>query len=129
MLKLFDYIYYRIYVFFLIKRDNVPETTGWMLLSLLQFFSLLTIATFLTFIVNVDSFSKYYALLIIIPLMALNWYRYERDFEIKSFDEQWKNEKPSDKKMKGYLIAAYTAFVVLFPMVIGYLRHNLGLID
>jgi hypothetical protein len=129
MMKLFDYVYYRIYVFFLERKDNIPETTGWMLLSLLHFFSLLTIAAFLTFIVNVDSFNKYYALLVIIPLMAYNWYRYERDFDIKKYESRWGDEPKTERRKKGWLIVVYFAVVVLIPVSIGVLRHNLGLID
>jgi len=128
MMKLFDYVYYRMYLFFLIRKDNVPETTGWILLSLLHFFSLLTMVSIIRFILEFPLPHKFYIIPLAILIGTLNWYRYERNFEIKSFDEQWKDEKPSDKKRKGYLIAIYTAFVVLFPMVIGYLKYNHSLL-
>lgn len=129
IVTLSDYIYYRIYVFFLERKDNIPETTGWMLLSLLHFFSLLTIAAFLTFIVNVDSFNKYYALLVIIPLMAYNWYRYERNFDIEKYTGRWSDEPLLKKRTRGWLIVIWFAIVVLIPVSIGVLRHNLGLIN
>lgn len=127
-MKLFDYIYYRVYVFFLVKRDNVPETKGTVVLSILQFFTLLSLVVVIRFFWEFPLPHKFYIIPLALLIGAWNWYRYERNFEIKSLEEQWKDERPSDKRRKGYLIAAYTAFVVLFPMVIGYLKHNLGLI-
>lgn len=127
-MNLFDYIYYRVYAFFLKQRDNVPETTAWVLLSVLEFFNLLTVVALFSFIVNLDSFNKYYALFIIVPLMGYNWYRYERNFDIEKYKSRWSHELKSERRKKGWLIITWFALVILIPVSIGVLRHNLGLI-
>jgi len=129
MMKICDYIYYRFYLFFLGRKDNTPETTAWIFLSLIHFFSLLTMITVIRFSWEFPLPHKFYIIPLALLIGTWNWYRYERNFEMKSFDQQWSDERPSDKKRNGYLIAAFSAFVILFPMIIGYLKHNLGMLQ
>lgn len=128
MLSGFDYIYYRIYRFCVKQGDNLPETKATAVLSVMQFFTLLSAAAFLTFVVTIEPFNKYYTLVVMIPLYIINWYRYERSVAIDEFDAKWKNENPSEKKRRGWLLVIYFAIVLLIPISIGVLRHNLGLI-
>ena len=128
MLSLFDYIYYRIYKFFEEKGDNVPETKGSLILSLIQFFTLLDILVFVRMIYEFPLPKKVFILPVIISLAVINWYRYERNFEIKTFQDQWRNESLEKKRRNGWLIGLYLLLSFLVPALHGYLKHNLNAI-
>ncbi|SMG11504.1 hypothetical protein SAMN05661096_00413 [Marivirga sericea] len=128
MMELSNYIYYRIYGFFLSRKDNVPETTGWMLLSLMQFLTIVDIIFIMELIYSFPIPSKYGFLPLLIVLGVFNWYRYEHKFQIESFDEQWKDEEEKKKIRNGWLIGMYLLISLLFPVVLGILDHNLGMI-
>lgn len=128
MLNLFDYIYYRIYTFFLKQRDNVPETKGSVLLTALQCFTLLSGVALLTLVWDFSLPPKIYLAPLIILIGVFNWYRYERNVDIEEFNDKWKDETSSERKKRGWLIVTFFIVVVLIPVSIGVLRHNLGLI-
>lgn len=128
MMKLFDYIYYRIYGFFLSRKDNIPETTGWMLLSLMQFITIIDIIFIIELISSFPVTSKYAFLPLLIVLGIFNWYQYERNFDTKGFEMKWKDEEEKMKIRNGWLIGIYLLISFLFPVVLGILEHNLGLI-
>ena len=75
-----------------------------------------------------EVFDKFYSLLIILPFMAYNWYRYERDFDIKKYEERWGGEPVEERRKKGWLIVLWFAVAILIPVGIGILRHNFGLL-
>ncbi len=128
MLKIFDYIFYRIYFFYKSQSFDIMEIYASALVSLAQSFTLLTIFSIISLGVDITAFSKFYGLLVIIPLLIFNWHRYERNFDIEEFVMQWAGETSSEKKMKGWLIVVYFAIIVLTPVMIGVLRYNFGLI-
>jgi hypothetical protein len=72
---------------------------------------------------------KYNIAIVVIVFLGLNWYRYENQVDFDVFAKKWDKQEKQDRIYKGYLIATYTALVFLFPIVVGYLRHNLGVID
>ena len=128
-MKLFDYIYYRIYVFFLARKDNVPETTGWILLSLLVFATFVSVIFLMSLVFYHSIPSKWHFAPILILIGLLGWYRYERDFDIEKYTSQWGDEPLIRKRKKGWLIVVWFVVVFLIPISIGVLRHNLGLIN
>jgi hypothetical protein len=116
MVNLFDYVYYRVYRYFLDKGDNIPETKGALVLSLLQFFTLLDIFVlireFHPFILPPD----YSVLLIAIVLVAVNLYRYERH-QMDILNNKWQNEDNLRRKRNGYLIGLYLIVSIVIPIV------------
>ena len=128
MLSKFDYIFYRIYKFYIGQGSSVTHTYAAGLVSVLQFFTILSIVGVLSLILKFEVFNKYQSIFIIIPLMILNWYRYERDFDIKKYEERFGDEPAGERRKKGWLIVLWFAVAILIPVSIGVLRHNLGLI-
>jgi len=128
MLRLFDYIYYRIYKFFYKQKDNVPETKGSVLLTVLECFTLLSLVAIIRFFWEFPLPNKLYFVPLVIFVGILNWYRYERNFDMEEFTKQWEDEDLLEKKKKGWLIVVYFAIVVLFPVALGVLEHNFGII-
>lgn len=128
MLKLFDYIYYRIYRFFKEKGHGTPETVGSSLLSLMQFLTIVDIIFILELIYGFPIPSKFAFLPLLIALGAWNWYQYERNFDTKGYEMKWKDEEEKKKIKNGWLIAIYLLISFLFPIVLGILKHNLQII-
>jgi len=124
----FDYIFYRIYKFSKERGDNAPETNGTLLLSLMQFLTILDIIVFVRIVYPFPLPAKIY----IIPLVALpaiiNWLRYERNFDIDQLDVKWKDEQQKKKVRNGWFIGIYLVASFLIPAVHGYLEHNLKVI-
>jgi len=64
---LFDYIFFRIYGFFKVRGDSAPETKGSLLLSLIQFLTILDVMILVKVIYDYPFPTKYYFL----PLLIL----------------------------------------------------------
>lgn len=128
MLKLIDYIFYRIYSLYKKQGSDVTHVYASGLLSLLQFMTVVSILFLINIFIGFSLPSKWGFAPLLIIFMILNWYRYERNFDIEEFAAQWKDEDSSEKKKKGWLIIVYFAIVVLFPVTLGVLEHNLGVI-
>lgn len=111
--SLFDYIFYRIYDFSRDKADNVPDTKGSLLLSLIQFLTIVDIMVFVKLIYDYPFPSKYYFLPLAILLAIINWFRYERKYDIRKLEIQWKNEgrvKRIRQRLVDWFILAYIVF-------------------
>jgi hypothetical protein len=123
MVSLFDYIFYRIYKFFRGKGDGIPETAGTLLLSLMQFLTVLDIMVIVKMIYDYPfPDNKYYFLPPLILLGVINWFRYERNFDISQFDIKWKDEEEKRKIKNGWLIGLYLLISFLIPAMYGYLK-------
>lgn len=128
LMTTFDYIFYRVYKLYIGQGSSVTHTYASGLVSILQFFTILFAVVILSLILEFDVFNKYQSLFIVIPLMIYNWYRYERDFDIKQYEERWGDEPKEERRKKGWLIVLWFAVAILIPVGIGILRHNFGLI-
>ena len=125
---IFDYTFYRIYKFFEERKDVAPDTKGALILSLMQFLTILDIIVVIRIGYHFPLPGKLY----IFPLMALpaiiNWFRYERNLNIESLELKWKSENQRRKIRNGWLISLYLLISFLIPAVSGYLEHNLKVI-
>ena len=130
MIEVSDYIFYRFCKFYA-KTGRKKEVISYAsaLTAAVQVLTILSLITLLSLFINLP-FPKMYIIVIVgVFFLGLNWYRYENQVDFEAFEKRWSEQEAQDRVYKGYLIAAYTSFVVLFPIVIGYLRHNLGLIN
>lgn len=128
MISFFDYIFYRIYKFSKEKGDFAPETNGSLILSLIQFFTVLDIIVFIRLFYQFPLPDKLFVLPVIIGLGVLNWYRYERKIDIEQLACRWKDEEQSKRTRNGWLIGIYLVVALLIPAVYGYLHVNAKLI-
>jgi energy-coupling factor transporter transmembrane protein EcfT len=128
MKSFFGYIHYRVYLLFKEKGDNVPEFKGTLILSLIQCFTIVDIMVMVKIVYDYPFPNKHFFLPLLIVVGFLNWYMYERNFDIKKLDCYWKNESPEVKARKGWLIASYILIAMLMPIVYGYLKVNLNVI-
>jgi hypothetical protein len=109
---------------------NNPSYTPEQILMVRTWVSLLlSTITLISLFVDLAFPQKYIIAIVVIVFLGLNWYRYENQVDFDVFAKKWDKQEKQDRIYKGYLIATYTALVFLFPIVVGYLRHNLGVID
>jgi hypothetical protein len=127
ILSLFEYIHYRGYRFFKEKGDNVPEFKGTLILSLMQFLTLINIVFIVQLIHNFPIPSKFVFLPLLVGIGAIDWYLYERNFDAEKVELKWKEGKRK-RALNGWLIGIYFLISLLFPVTIGVLEHNLKLI-
>jgi uncharacterized membrane-anchored protein len=125
---LFDYIFYRVFSFFRDKGDNSPETKGVLILSMIQFLTFLDVVVFIRIIYPFSLPDTLFIIPLVVLPAVVNWFRYERDFDIKSFDDKWENEGQKEKNRKGWWICLHLLASFLIPAVHGYMEHNLRII-
>ena len=129
IMKLFDYLFYRVYSFYKRKRDKNPDWMGALVISLSLFLTLLSIVTLSTTVSNIEINNnvKPLALLLMIVIFVPIWIRYSKEDFIQGLVTFYKDEEVSIKRLRGWLFISYLILVLLIPISIGYMRHNLGM--
>jgi hypothetical protein len=127
MVTFFDYIFYRLFKFYQ-KRDGTPAIYASGVLSVVQFFILLSGLAAIRLFIDFPIPQKYFIIPIIVILIAINWKKYERNLDIEKFEEKWKAEDVVKRRRNGWLIVALIVISITFPIAIGVLKHNLGII-
>lgn len=128
-MQIFDYLFYRIYSFYKSKRDSTPIWMATLVLSVMLCFTLLAIATLLSIVLSFQ-FNNNSKLLMAIPLISfplIIWKKYSKFDIIQDLISHYKDEKLSRKRVRGWLFILYLILVMLIPISIGYMRHNLGM--
>ncbi len=127
MKKLFDYVFYRVYKAYK-KKDSTPEIYATNILALMQFFLLLSALAIIRMFFDFTLPNRIFIILIIIFLLGVNWYQYGFRVDVKKFEGQWGEEDNTQRKQRGWLIVVSLISLILFPILIGVLKHNLGVI-
>jgi len=127
MMDIFDYIFYRVFKAYQ-KRDGTREIYASGVLSLIQFCTLLSGLFAIRLFVDFPIPQKLFFIPIIVILIGVNWMRYERNLDFKKFEDRWGNEEFSRRKLRGWLIIIVLIFTISFPILIGVLKHNLGIL-
>lgn len=127
MNKFFDYIFYRVYKQYEKWREDYPYPFAEGVVVVIQCFlllDLLTILSSLNFLPRKMEDHRLYAFGSLVILYLVNNRRYKKKYIeiLRAYEE---TDDPN-RKRNGILIVMLIVVVVLFPMVIGYLRNNLG---
>lgn len=128
MITVFDYIFYRISDFYKKKRDSVAEISGALIVSLLQFFSIIDILIFVRIFWEYstpDNFSKYWALPLCILLAIFNWIKYVKRNKYLEYRRKWKDEVDAKRIRKGISIVLYLIISLMIPILYGIIRQNI----
>jgi hypothetical protein len=113
---LFDYVFYRIYRFFNDKGDLVPETKGLVLLSLIQFVTILDMMIFVKIFYEYPIPKKYYFIPLLLVVGAQNWYRYDKNLDLERLNRQWRGEQKGIRVRNGWLVGIY--------LLVSFLNHG-----
>ena len=127
MATFFDYIFYRVFKFYQ-KRDGTPAIYASGVVSVVQFFMLLSGLAGIRLFIDFPIPQKYFVIPIIVILIASNWIKYERNLDIGMFETKWGTEDLNKRKRNGWIIVLLIVFSIMFPILIGVLKHNLGII-
>ena len=127
MIKLFDYIFYRVFRQYKKWREDYPYPFAEGVIVVLQIFIIYSILNFLTFFnlfpKKIDS-PKYYAFFLLIVIYLINHFRYKKKY-IEIINDFDKTEDPN-RIRNGILIIILIIVVISFPLIIGALRNNFG---
>ncbi len=127
MKSLFDYIFYRVYRAYK-KRDAAPEIYATNVLSLMQFFAVAAVFIALQLFLDFPFPSTGFFAVIILSLLGINWYLYGFRVDVNKFENRWGTEEVDKRKIRGWLVVVSLIALIMFPIVLGILKHNLGLI-
>lgn len=122
-MKMFDYIFYRVYRVYK-KRDSSPEIYATNVLAVMQFFFLLSLMATIRLFVSFPTPGIVYILPGLALIIALNWYKYGFNIDVKKLDAQWKDEDRARQKRRGWLLVISLITFILFPIIIGIVEHN-----
>lgn len=127
-MKLFDYIFYRVCDFYKRKKDSVAEVTSSLIVSLIQFFTILDLLILVRIVWEYripNNFTTYWFLPIIIIIPIVNWRKYVKPKMYREYRKKWKDEYVKNKTLKGLLIVLYIVFSLLIPVLYGLIRQNI----
>ena len=126
-MKLFDYIFYRVYRAYK-KRDSNPEIYATNVLALMEFFFLLSILAIIRLFFDFPIPNKLYIIPGVLLIIVLTWYKYGFNVDVKKLEADWGEEDKEQRRLRGWLIIISLVGFILFPILIGILKHNLGII-
>lgn len=129
-MNLYDYLFYRIADWYKKKKDSAAESTGMLLVSLIQFFTLFYMFVIFRWFWEFplpQNINKYWALPILIIIPIVNWYRYVKPRKYREYRKKWRQEETSKRRKKGWLLILYLITCMLIPIMTGFVKHNLGL--
>lgn len=127
MNNFFDYIFYRVYKQYEKWGEDYPYPFAEGVVVVVQGFIILSFFTIFSFFVKVPKATENEKVIWVIATIIIyivNHNRYKKKYlDILS---TYNNTNDPNKKRNGFLIIVLIIVVILFPMVIGYLRNNLG---
>lgn len=127
-MKVFDYIYYRTYCWYRVKNDPNHHLMGILIVSLLISMLLFSLFTMLTlFFFPMPNIIKWQSLVVLTIIFILVKYRYNNLVNFGNLNNKWGNESKKDKYKRGWSFILLLVFSIAFPILIGYLKHNVGL--
>lgn len=130
-MKIFDYLFFRIYNFYKKKKDSTPVFMGCLVLSLMCCLTLLSFLTLLSCFGDILELNavvlKSTMLLVVLPLPFIWKIRYDKKDLLLEIELRFQNEPIKNKRVHGWLFSAYLVIIILIPISIGYMRHNLGM--
>ncbi|WP_299583398.1 hypothetical protein [uncultured Sunxiuqinia sp.] len=127
-MKLFDYIFYRVCDFYKRKKDSAAEVTSSLIVSLIQFFTILDFFLLVRIVWEYpipENFNKYWFLPIIILIPIINWSKYVKSKKYREYRKIWKDENLKQRGKNGFLIVLYLVISLLIPILYGLIMQNI----
>ncbi len=127
MIKLFDYLFIRTYIQYQKWREDYPYPFAEGVIVVVQGLLVLDVLTLLSIVgllpKKIEG-PKYYALILLLVLYLINHHRYSKKHIelLNSYDI----EKDAHIKRNDIIIVFSICIIIVFPLIIGALRHNLG---
>lgn len=127
-MKLFDYLFYRVYSFYKRKRDSTPIFMACAVITILATFNCYDIIVIISLIKKETlGIPNYWVWLFMIIPMLLCLFRYSNRLTIERIVEKYSKYESSVHVKRGYFIVFYILITFLIPFLYAFLKHNLGM--
>lgn len=121
-MKVFDYIYYRIYWIYQYKwKESMPNLYSIGAISVLQMINISSVIFLAVFLFNPDfHINKYFGVIFIFGFWLLNHLRYKNNRSFYNLEKQWNNEPRNIRIKRGILVFLYIllSWVVILTILI-----------
>lgn len=121
-MKLFDYIYYRWFRIYA-KADSQPDLYASGIVTAYQTLTIINLVTITWVIQGYDPPSHKYIYPLTIFFFIINYFRYERGFDISKLDELWMAEPTDKKQLRFIFLVGYLCVVFFAPIIYGIATH------
>lgn len=119
MYAVFDYIFFRTYIFYKGRNSDIPIDRGIQLLSIIQgvlLMDIIMVVDFFENIINREVVNKYFlGVPVAIAILIVNEIRYKRmgkKNQFAPFHERWDSEDKVLRKRKGIIIVLLPVFLL-----------------
>ena len=128
-MKYLDYLFYRIFSFYDKKGDGAPILMGCLVLAVVLFATLLSCSFILEILLKTPPLriGNYFIAGVILVLLFLMYFKYRKNQVIEKLATCYKDESLKRKRINGWLFISYLILVISIPILVGYMRHNLGM--
>ncbi len=130
LLRISDYIFYRVAVYYKLHRKiSDPEVYGALIVWIIQFSTLVGIIVWILLLAGkqYESLGKRLSYFVIFTLFVFDGYRYLFSVRISDLDALWGGEDRATRLRNRRLITIYAIAVVLLGLTHGVLRYNFKL--
>lgn len=128
VMKLLDYLFYRVYSFYSQKNDNTPIFMGCLVLSVLLFFNLLAIVIIVSILKKESIIIPKWLIVVIGTLLpVIFYYRYRENDVLSQLKNDYSKYTDHQNKIRGWLIVIYVVLSIIIVPAYSYLKHNLGM--
>jgi hypothetical protein len=119
MITVFDYIFYRWFRLYA-KKDDDPKMSASVIVSAYQLLTVINLVLLGSIILGYEYPGESYLYFLIILFYVINYFRYERGFDISELDARWGDEPENKKRVYLVLVIAYLIVTFLTPWIYGF---------
>jgi hypothetical protein len=122
MMDLFDYIYYRWFRLYA-KSDSDPDIYASVIVSAYQLLTVINLVLVASVLVGFNYPKVTYLYPFILFFYIINYYRYERGFDVSKLDDRWRRE-PKEQQLRNWiLMIAYLMVTFFTPWIYGFIKN------
>jgi hypothetical protein len=127
MIRFYDYAFYRVFQKYVQWKDDQAFTLALGYVVILQNLLILDVQGILS-IMNIFPRHIPDNRILALPILITTWYFNNKRYASKHVDiiQHYDSHPDPYRKRNGYLVLLAMIIEMLIPMVIGYMRHNLG---
>lgn len=114
----FDYIFYRWFRLYA-KRDDDPRMSASVIVSAYQLLTIINLVLLGSIVFGYEYPGEGYIYILIVIFYVINYFRYERNFDLATLDDRWGNEPKNKKRLHLFLIISYLVITFVTPWIYG----------
>lgn len=99
--------------------EKNPITSASVMVSFYQVLFVTTLVGIYKLIFRIELPSPKYFLVVMISILAINYFRYEKNFDIEGLRYRWKDESQVDSNKRLVMLIGYLVGSIMFSIVVG----------